>query len=158
MIVFGLASLAPACYAAYEFGWRLSGVAPGVSKLGWTLVGVSSGWFLIVGGWFERTDLIFSILGGLFAPVAGAMVADSSRNYRGGRPAPRPGINRAGVLAWTLGAAVGLAPTLARALGPESLAKPAPASLLAFVAAFLVYWVAAFIGLEPKSEQIQEFS
>ena len=156
LIVFGLASLAPACYAAYEFGHRLSSVAPGISKLAWTLVGVSSGWFLIVGGWFERTDLIFSILGGLLAPVAGAMVADSFKNYRRGWPAPRPGINRAGMLAWTLGAAVGLAPTLARALGPEGLAKLAPASLLAFVAAFVVDWVAASIGLKLKSEPIKE--
>ncbi len=154
LIIFALASFAPACYAAYEFGRRLSSVAPGFSKLAWTLVGVASGWFLIVGGWFARTELVFSILGGLFAPVAGAIVADSARQFRAGWPAPRPGTNFAGVIAWTLGAAVGLAPIIARAIGSEALAKVAPASLLAFVAAFIAYLVAAAIGLESRNKSL----
>lgn len=152
LIVFGLASFAPACFAAYEFGRRLSSVAPGFSKPAWTLIGVASGWFLIVVGWFDRTELVFSILGGLFAPVAGAIAADSARRFRAGWPGPRPGINMAGIIAWTLGAAVGLAPIIARAVGSEGLAKVAPASLLAFVAAFLTYLLAAAIGLESRNE------
>ena len=152
LIVFGLAPFAPACYASHEFGRRLSSVAPRSSKLVWTLVGVTSGWFLIVGGWFDRTDLVFSILGGLFAPVAGAIVADSARHFRAGWPSARRGVNLAGVVAWTVGAVVGLAPVVARAVGSERFNAVAPASLLAFVAAFGAYLLAASVGLESKFE------
>ena len=151
LIVLGLASLAPACYAAYEFGRRLNRVAPGFSKLAWTIIGVSSGWLLIVGGWFDRTETLFTILGALFAPVAGALVADATRLARDGWPEPRPGVNGAGVIAWLLGMVVGLAPIAARSLGSTRFPDLIPASLSAFLVAFLTYRIAAALGLESKT-------
>ncbi len=151
LIVFGLASLAPACYAAFEFGRRLHRVAPALSKPGWTLVGVASAWFLIVGNWHERTGSIFTILGALYAPVAGAMVADATRQRSGDWNGPRPGVNFAGFLAWSVGLIVGLVPLVASALDSTTLSRFMPAALYAFIAAFVTYRVAAALGLEPRS-------
>ena len=150
LIVFGLASLAPACYAAFEFGRRLSRLAPNFSKLGWTLIGVASAWFLLVGGWHERTAEIFTVLGALYAPIAGAMVADASRQRSADWPGPRAGISKAGLLAWAVGALVGLTPLSARLLGIPTLGRLAPAALFAFIAAFLVYRITAALRLEPE--------
>ena len=150
LIIFGLASLAPACYAAFEFGRRLSRIAPNFSKLGWTLIGVASAWFLLVGGWHERTAEIFTILGALYAPIAGAMVADASRQRSSDWPGARPGTSKAGLLAWAVGALVGLIPLSARFLGIPTLGRLAPAALFAFIAALLVYRITAALRLEPK--------
>ena len=150
LITFGLASLAPACYAAYEFGRRLSRITPSFSKLGWTLIGVASAWFLLVGGWHERTAEIFSVLGALYAPIAGAMVADASRQATADWPGPRLGISRAGLLAWAVGALVGSIPLGARFLGFAPLGRLEPASLFAFIAAFLVYRLTAALRREPE--------
>ena len=151
LIVFGLASLAPACYAAHEFGRRFATIAPSFSKPAWTLVGVAAGWFLIVGGWSQRTDQLFSALGALFAPVAGALVADSSRRGTLAWSERAARFNRAGWVAWVAGAAVGLLPVVARAVGAAGLARLPAAALLAFLTAYLVYRVAAAVGLEPPA-------
>ena len=151
LLVFGLASLAPVCYAAHEFSRRFARIVPSFSPLAWTLVGIASGWLLIVGGWSERTDVVFPVLGALFAPVAGAIVATSPRRRDLGPDQADAQVNPAGLLAWGAGVAVGLAPLLARAVGAAGLARVPVASLLAFLAAFLVYRVAAAVGLEPRA-------
>ena len=110
---------------------------------------MASAWFLVVGGWHERTAAVFTVLGALYAPIAGAMVADASRQRRTDWPGPRSGTSKAGLLAWAAGSAVGLIPVVARTLGLEALGRFTPAALFAFVTAFVVYRLAAALGLEP---------
>ena len=148
LIVFGLSSLAPACYAASEFARRPIRLAPGASRLPWTVAGVVAGWLVIVAGWYDRAEAIFTILGALFAPVAGAMVADATRRRGATWSGPRRGFNPAGLLAWGVGVAVGLAPLVARSAGNAAVAKIPAAALLGFGAAFVVYRAAALVGLE----------
>ncbi|WP_435018909.1 purine-cytosine permease-like transporter [Tundrisphaera sp. TA3] len=147
LLIFGLASLAPACYAAFDFGHRFKAIAPGLSRLSWTIIGASAAWFLIVGGWYDRIDAVFGALGAAFAPVAGAMAADY-RRHGGNWPGPRRGINPPGLIAWGLGLAVGLLPLIGRGIGHAPLARFQPASVWAFVVAFLAYEILAGLGLE----------
>ena len=63
-LIFGLASLAPAVYAAASlFGQRFEEVWPGLSRTRWTLVGTAAAWILIATGRASRLEAIFSILG-----------------------------------------------------------------------------------------------
>lgn len=147
LVVFGLASLAPGVYASFTFGLQFKALGPGVSRLTWTMLGACTAWLLIVGGWIERTELVFNLLGAAFAPAAGAVAADY-RRHRGKWPGPRQGINPAGLVAWTIGLAVGLTPIVAGALGSTRLAGLQPAALWAFVASYLVYELLAALRLE----------
>ena len=47
LLVFGLASLAPTCYAAHGFGHRLGTLWPRLSGLSWLLIGTALAWSLI---------------------------------------------------------------------------------------------------------------
>lgn len=146
-LVFGLASLAPACFAAFDFGHRFKRIAPGVNRLTWTVLGALAAWFLIAGGWHERTDAVFAALGALFAPVAGAMAADRWR-HRGEWPGARRGVNPSGLVAWGLGLLVGLIPVLGRELGFPAWERFQPASVWAFAVAFAAQTVLARLGFE----------
>jgi len=88
------------------------------------------------------------VLGAAFAPVVGAMAADYVRQ-KGRWGGPRRGTNFAGMVAWAIGLAVGLAPWIGPALGNDRLARLQPAAVLAFLAAFVSYAALAAIGLEP---------
>ncbi len=147
LLTFGLASLAPAVYSSFVFGTQFKALGPGISRLTWTMLGTATAWLLIVGRWFDRTEDVFNLLGAAFAPVAGAIAADYLR-HRGHWPGPRTGFNPAGLIAWTVGLGVGLAPTIARALGNDRIAGLQPAALGAFVAAFIVYGLLALVRLE----------
>ena len=147
LLVFGLASLAPAVYSSFMFGTQFKALGPGISRLTWTMLGTCTAWLLIVGGWLERAEVAFNLLGAAFAPVAGAIAADY-RRHRGEWPGPRVGLNPAGLIAWPVGLAVGLVPTIGRALGSEALAGLQPASLAAFVAAYITYELLALVKLE----------
>ena len=114
LLVFGLASLAPACYAAFVFGEQFKAIGPGLPRFAWSMMGTATAWFLIVGGWSDRPEAIFGLMGAAFSPVAGCLLADF-RRHQGRPPVPRTGLNPAGMLAWAVGLAVGLAPILARA-------------------------------------------
>jgi cytosine permease len=147
LLVFGLSSLAPAVYSSFTFGRQFKTLGPGISRLTWTMLGTCTAWLLIVGGWFERTEAAFNVLGAIFAPAAGAIAADY-RRHKGSWPGPRKGINPAGLIAWGVGLAVGLTPTVARAVGSTRLAGLQPAAVGAFVAAYVVYELLAKIRLE----------
>ena len=86
----------------------------------------------------------------VFAPMAGAVAADY-RRQRGRWPGPREGVNPAGVIAWVVGFCVGVAPSVAAWIGSDRLDWFQPASLLAFVAAYLTYEVVALVGLESAA-------
>jgi len=148
LVVFGLGSLAPACYASFGYGLRLSTLGPGISRIAWTLLATIAAWLLIVAGWSDRPGTVFDLLGAGFAPVAGAMAADFALR-RGRWPGPRRGYNPAGLAAWAIGAAVGAAPTIARGLLHDGrLDAIRPASLAAFGFAFAAYGLLALLRLE----------
>jgi cytosine permease len=152
LIIFGLSSLAPAVYASFSFGLQFKALGPGISQLTWTMLGTCTAWLLIVGGWFDRTETVFNVLGAIFAPAAGAIAADY-RRHGGNWPGPRQGINPAGLIAWTVGLAVGLTPTIAQAVGSNRLARLQPAALGAFVSAFVAYELLALIRLESRAQE-----
>ena len=102
LLTFGLASLAPAVYSSFVFGEQFKTLGPGISRLTWTMMGTFAAWLLIVGGWFDRTEVAFNLLGGTFAPLAGAIAADYRRHW-GQWPGPRAGVNLAGLIAWAIG-------------------------------------------------------
>jgi len=147
LMVFGLASLAPAVFSAYSAWSGLATLAPGISKVAWSVIVGTTGWLLIVAGWQDRPATAFDLLGAGFAPMAGALAADFALS-RGRWRGPRRGINPTGVLAWASGAAVGLAPTVAQALGSKRLNHFEPAALAAFAVAFLAYALFALLRLQ----------
>jgi hypothetical protein len=135
LLLFGLAALAPACYGAAIFTSRFRAHWPALR--GWGGVGIFYAAVLTMAatGLAARTEAIFAISGSLFAPVAGILTAAAYRPRDGVRAGWLP----AGVTAWAIGVAVGLAPVLGAAAGVRWLEAVQPASLYACLAAFFVY-------------------
>jgi cytosine permease len=154
-LIFGLASLAPTCFAAFLLGQRFSALVPEVSRLKWTLLGATAAWPLVATGLAGRLEPIFTVLGAVFAPMVGAMAGDYVRS-RGAWPGPRRGINPAGLLAWLGGFLVGLIPLAVEAGGWGDGSRLQPAAVYGFLTAFLVYTVMARIGLESSSLPIPQ--
>lgn len=150
LIALGLAALAPGCYAVFLIGTRMHELYPGFSRSRWTWIGAGLAWVLVMLG--ERVTLlaVFSVIGALVAPVAGAMSADFLRSGRRW-PGPRTGANRAGLIAWVIGVVVGLAPLLADLVGGTALRFRQPAVLLAYLAAGITYYLLAAMGAESPT-------
>jgi len=146
IMAFGLAGLAPACFSSYLFSTRLNDAIPRVARTKWTVLGFLVSWVMVITGQVDRLYNVFSIVGALLAPVAGAMTADAIKH--GGKwPGARFGLNRAGIVSWSGGAVVGLLPFI---IPNSSFAKSLPASLIAFVLSFVAYLLASAILGEPK--------
>ena len=145
LATFGLASLAPAVSSSWGFGTQLRRLGPGLSRFAWTMMGAATAWLLVIGGWFDRPEVAFNLLGATFSPIAGAIAADY-RRHRGVWPGPRNGFHPAGLIAWAIGAGVGLTPMIAGRLGDTRIAQLQPAALAAFVVAYLVYEVLGLVG------------
>src|SRR5262249_17906894 len=111
-LAFGLSSLAPTVYAAFIFGNRLSAVWPRLSQLRWTMLGAGMAWPLMATGLPMRLESVFTLLGAVFAPVAGAMAADYFRS-KGAWRGPRQAVSTAGLAAWAMGFTVGFFPLIA---------------------------------------------
>jgi hypothetical protein len=152
-LVFGLASLAPACYAAYLYGHRFAAVWPGLKRIHWTLLGTGAAWLLIVSGYAGRLETIFVLMGAAFAPLVAAMAADYVR-HRGAWPGARRGVNLPGLVAWAVGLAVGLVPILSEAVRWDAGTRFQPSGVFAFLAAFVVYLVLAGLGAESPLEPV----
>ncbi len=145
--LFAIASIPPTCFCAFIAGNSFSTMIPGVPRVASTMAGAAIGIILAVTGVAANLVSFFNIVGASFGPICGAMAADyllSGRRWAG----PREGINVAGYLAWALGFVVGILPFLPI---PASL-KPyvQPAALYSFFAGFIVYWIGAKAGLEPR--------
>ena len=153
LLVFGLASLAPTCYAAHGFGHRFRSIWPRISGLSWLLLGTALAWILIATGMTARLEVVFSLTGAAFAPVVGVMAAEYVRQG-GVWPGSREGINPAGMVAWLVGFAVGLAPTVADAAGLMPWWRLQPAALAAFVIAFAIYSALARLGFESSPRHV----
>ena len=145
--LFAIASIPPACFCAFIAGNSFSTMIPGVPRMASTMVGVTVAVILAVTGAAGNLIGLFTIVGASFGPICGAMAADyllSGKKWAG----PREGINWAGYLAWALGFLVGILPFLPL---PEDT-KPylQPAAVYSFLCGFLVYWILAKAGLQPK--------
>lgn len=141
-IVLGLASLAPTTYTSFVIGERLSTAWPRLSRVRWSVCGSAAAWLLIAANVAGRLEEIFSVMGAVFAPMAGAMLGDYLR-HQGRWPGPREGVNQAGLVAWVAGLTVGLIPTIGRAWGQPALARIQPAAVLGCVTALVVYLLLA---------------
>jgi len=150
LALFGMATLAPACYSAWNFTHQFFRLVPSVSRKTWAWIGAVAGFALFATYSVENTESIFTIMGAVFAPAVGCIAADFQRK-RGQWTDVRQGLNPAGVLAWMLGLTVGLIPEFGRWFSYAGAARFQPASLIAFASAFLAYQVLAALGLESKS-------
>ncbi len=122
---FGLVALAPACYASFLFGEGMNHRLPRLSRTAWTSVAALGAWLLVTAGLGGHLRPIFDILGAIFAPVCGVILADYVRS-RGAWPGARVGWNGPGVLGWGVG--VGIAATMVYAgmLGSKTTAAAQP--------------------------------
>ncbi len=131
LLLFGLASLAPACYAASLFTTRFRAHWPRLGK--WKGVGLLYLILIVPGAVGVAGDVVTlaGVSGALFAPLAGILGVES---FRKDRDEPRRGWNGPGVAAWAVGAVVGLAPTVA-----PTMSRIQPAALFGWFVAALVY-------------------
>jgi cytosine permease len=151
----GLTALAPGCYAGYLFGTRMNELRPRVSRTRWTLIGVAIAWTLIAAGEVDRLAFVFSVIGALLAPVAGALTADYLMS-RGRWPGARRGVNRPGVIAWGAGAVVGLLPVVAARVSASATLSNQPGVLYAYLVAFFLFPLLSKLGLESPADPLPE--
>ena len=145
--LFAIASIPPACFTAFIAGNSFSTMIPGVSRFGSSMAGATIALILAVTGAAGNLVGLFTIIGASFGPICGAMMADyllSGKKWAG----PRDGINMAGYGAWAVGFVVGILPFLP--ISEDVKPYLQPAAVYSFVAGFLVYFVLAKAGLEPK--------
>jgi cytosine permease len=154
-LAFGLASLAQTVFGAFVLGNRLSAVWPRLSRLKWTVLGAAVAWLLVATGLPIRLEAIFTLFGAAFAPLAGAMAADYLRS-KGDWRGPRQGVSMAGLVAWAVGFTVGFFPLIAAAWDQPRWMLFQPASVFAFVAAFLVFRILAALGAESPLLPVPE--
>ncbi len=154
LVLFGLASLAPAVYSAWFFSERLAAHWPGVRPSRWTWIGAAGAFVLMMTSLSDHLGLFASVMGDLFAPAAGALLADRLRQ-RGGWSGPRAGFNPAGIIAWASGSALALAVDAANLNQADGSVWLRLASIYGFLAAAAVYELAARGGLERAVDRIQ---
>ena len=145
--LFAIASIPATCFCSFIAGNSFSTMIPGVPRISSSMVGAVVGIILAVTGVAANLIGFFNIVGASFGPIIGAMIADyllSGRKWAG----PREGINMAGYLAWAVGFIVGILPFLP--ISPDLKPYTQPAGLYSLIAGFIVYWIAAKAGMEPK--------
>jgi cytosine permease len=145
--LFGLTTLAPGCYSAWVFRERISTHWPEIRRRVWTRIGGLLAFVLIATSWAGRIEEIFNLMGAIFAPAIGALVADALRQ-KGQWHGIRRGWNPAGLLAWGLGVAVGLLPVLGALIDWSAARRFQPAALYAFLTSAGLYLALAPLGLE----------
>jgi hypothetical protein len=130
LMLFGLAALAPACYAAWVFSSRLRIRFPRIPRYGSTSLGSLPALVLIATSWAGELETIFGLMGAVFAPVVGVHCAEALRQ-RGQWQGIREGWNPPGLVAWVGGMTAGLL----------LQNRFEPAALFAYVVAASVYLV-----------------
>lgn len=148
--LFAVASIAPMCFSSFIAGNSLATMIPGVPRTTSTMVGAVVAAILAITGVAANLVGLFTIIGASFGPICGAMVADyllSGRRWAG----PRQGVNIAGYGAWAVGFIIGILPFLP--ISEQTKPYLQPAAVYSFIAGFVVYWILAKIGLQPKQSQ-----
>ncbi|MGZ3486084.1 MAG: purine-cytosine permease-like transporter, partial [Isosphaeraceae bacterium] len=135
------------CYSAWTFSRRLSMHWPAIGLVPWARIGGVLAFVLIATSWAGRIEEIFNLMGAIFAPAVGALVADALRQ-KGQWHGVRRGWNPAGMLAWGLGVAVGLLPVLGALIDWSAARRFQPAALYAFLTSAGLYLALAPLGLE----------
>jgi cytosine permease len=146
--LFAVASIVPACVSSFIMGNSFATMIPGVSRMVSGMAGATLAVVLGVTGIAGSLVGLFNIVGASFGPICGAIAADyllSGKKWAG----PRRGINWAGYLAWAVGFLVGIIPFLPLSAGIKRMSQPS--ALYSFIVAFVVYAVAAKLGLQPES-------
>ncbi len=146
--LFAIASIPATCFCSFIAGNSFSTMIPGVPRISSSMVGAVVGIVLAVTGVAANLIGFFNIVGASFGPIIGAMIADyllSGKKWSG----PREGINMAGYLAWVVGFIVGILPFLP--ISDDLKPYTQPAGLYSLIAGFIVYWIAAKAGMEPKT-------
>jgi hypothetical protein len=145
--LFGLATMAPACFSAWTFRERVSKHWPAIRRRVWTRIAGVLAFVLIATSWADRLEWIFDLMGAVFASAVGILVADALRQKMRWHGVRRDW-NPAGLLAWGLGLAVGLVPVLGSLVNWSAARRFQPASLYAFLTSAGLYLVLAALGLE----------
>jgi len=146
--LFAVASIAPMCFSSFIAGNSLATMIPGVPRTTSTMVGAVVAAILAITGVAANLVGLFTIIGASFGPICGAMVADyllSGRRWAG----PRQGVNIAGYGAWAVGFIIGILPFLP--ISEQTKPYLQPAAVYSFIAGFVVYWILAKIGLQPRT-------
>jgi cytosine permease len=146
--LFAVASVAPMCFSSFIAGNSLATMIPGVPRTTSTMVGAVVAAILAITGVAANLVGLFTIIGASFGPICGAMVADyllSGRRWAG----PRQGVNIAGYGAWAVGFIIGILPFLP--ISEQTKPYLQPAAVYSFIAGFVVYWILAKIGLQPRT-------
>ncbi len=155
LILFALAALAPACYSVGVFGEILSIRWPRLRQWGWTWIGGAIAVLLSATSSLNRQDLIFSVMGVVFSPIAGAMCGDWLRQ-RGGWSGLRHGVNKVGIIACAAGWAIALILESVRVSNPGPVAWRLPAALVGFATSVAAYWLLARFGPEPTFVRLSQ--
>lgn len=155
LCLFGVATLAPACYSAWSIRERISEHWPVLRRSVWTRIAGVLAFVLVATTLAERIEEIFHLLGAVFAPAAGALVADAVRQ-KGQWLGMRRGWNPAGLSAWVLGMAVGLVPVIGNRIDWSAAERFQPAALFAFLTSAVLYWIFAAVGLEVPRVGVPE--
>jgi cytosine permease len=160
LILFGLAALAPACYSAWVYGQKLSTHWPRLGQSVWTWIGGAIALALGATSCANRLELIFIVMGAVFAPAIGAMAGDWMRQ-KGAWAGVLFGVNRTGIIAWGAGVGIALALEVGRMETPDYgplTVRDSPwwysSSIAGFVASFLYYSLLARLGRERPAVPI----
>ncbi len=155
LMLLGLVTMAPAVYSAWVFRQKTSTRWPAIPRRQWTRLGGVLAFLLAATGLADRIETLFELLGAVFAPAVGALVADCLRQ-KGTWRGVRPGWNPAGLLAWVVGCAVALVPVLGRALDWTTAERFQPAVLYGYLAAAATYLIVSSAGLERPLVRIDK--
>ncbi len=151
--LFAVASIAPMCFSSFIAGNSLATMIPGVPRLTSTMVGAVIAALLAITGVASNLINLFTIIGASFGPICGAIVADyllSGKKWNG----PREGINFAGYGAWAVGFVIGIIPFLP--ISDDLKPYFQPAAVYSFIAGFVVYFILAKAGLQPRTVDASE--
>lgn len=147
-LLFAVASIPPACFCSFIAGNSFETMLPKIPRMASTMTGITVALVLAITGVAANLVGLFTIVGASFGPICGAMTADyllAGRRWAG----PREGVSLPGYLAWALGFVVGILPFLP--IPAEWKPYSQPAVVYSYLTAFVVYWLAAKAGLEPKT-------
>lgn len=160
LILFAIGSMAPACFCSFIIGNSLSTMlGSDRTRVPLTLGGATIGIVLAALGLAGNLAPFFGLISASFGPVIGAMIADYLLS--GGKWAgPRAGVSIPGYAAWVIGFLVGVSnnAVVDRLLGYEVgqglLPGWHPTGVYALVVGFVVYFVLAKAGLEPRQVSV----
>jgi cytosine permease len=146
LVLFGLASLAPACFAVWGFSKRLSTHWPRLRRWRWTWLGGAAAFVLIGTSAVGNPGAVYCIMGDIFAPAVGA-ITGHRLGLRREWNSQNVAINSSGLCAWGFGALIALVADATMIWGRPFAGWNAPPALDGFVAALVIAAVLAPLEL-----------